>query len=122
MAVARLREACLVHLRARIATPLAPPTDWARASTVTCSCRHCSELNRFLADPTRTTWAYSAAQAERRHLEHSIRDSRCDLDFTTLRRGSPHSLVCTKNQSSHERRVLQRKGDLEVLAQIEDRS
>lgn len=121
MAVARLREACLVHLRARIATPLAPPTDWTRASTVTCSCLYCSELNRFLADPTRATWAYSAAQAERRHLEHSIRDSRCDLDFTTLRRGSPHSLVCTKNQSSYERRVLERKSDLEVLAQIEGR-
>ncbi len=91
-AVARVRAACLAHLRARIAAPLAPPTDWARATTVTCSCRHCSELKRFLADPGRATWTYSAAQPQRSHLEHSIRDSRCDLDFTTLRRGSPHSL------------------------------
>jgi hypothetical protein len=52
-AVTRLRAACLAHLRARIAAPLAPPTDWARATRVTCSCRHCSELNRFLADPAR---------------------------------------------------------------------
>jgi hypothetical protein len=117
-AVARLRAACVAHLRARIAVPLAPPTDWARASSVTCSCRHCSELNRFLADPTRATWIYRAAQAERSHLESSIRHYRCDLDFTTLRRGSPHSLVCTKNQASYERRALQRKDDLEVLAQI----
>jgi hypothetical protein len=106
------------HLRARIAVPLTPPTDWARASSVTCSCRHCSELNRFLADPTRATWTYSAIQAERSHLESSIRHYRCDLDFTTLRRGSPHSLVCIKSQASYERRALQRKDDLEVLAQI----
>ena len=121
MAVARLRAACLAHLRARIAAPLAPPTDWARATTVTCSCRHCSELNRFLADPARATWTYSAAQPHRSHLEHSIRDSRCDLDFTTLRRGSPHSLVCTKNQASYEKRAVQRKNDFEVLTRIEDR-
>jgi hypothetical protein len=57
-----------------------------------------------------------AAQAERSHLESSIRHFRCDLDFTTLRRGSPHSLVCTKNQASYERRALQRKDDLEALA------
>src|SRR5208337_1531066 len=31
-AVARLRAACLAHLRARIALPLAPPADWTRAS------------------------------------------------------------------------------------------
>jgi hypothetical protein len=121
-AFARLRAACVAHLRARIAVPLAPPTDWARASSVTCSCRHCSELNRFLADPTLATWTYSAVQAERSHLESSIRHYRCDLDFTTLRRGSPHSLVCTKNQASYERRALQRKDDLEVVAQIENRS
>ena len=118
-AVARLRAACVAHLRARIAVPLAPPTDWARASSVTCSCRHCSELNRFLADPTLASWTYSAVQAERSHLESSIRHYRCDLDFTTLRRGSPRSLVCTKNQASYERSALQRKDDLEVVAQIE---
>jgi hypothetical protein len=121
-AVARLRAAGVAHLHARIAVPLAPPTDWARASLVSCSCRHCSELNRFLADPTRATWAHRAAQAERSHLESSIRHHRCDLDFTTLRRDSPHSLVCTKNQASYERRGLQRKEDLEVLAQIENRA
>jgi hypothetical protein len=118
-AVASLRAACVAHLRGRIAAPLAPPDDWARASGVTRSCRYCSELNRFLADPARATWAYRAAQTERRHLEDSIRAGGCDLDVTTIRRGSPHSLVCTKNQASYERRVLQRKNDLEVLAQIE---
>jgi predicted 2-oxoglutarate/Fe(II)-dependent dioxygenase YbiX len=119
-AVVRLRTACLAHLHARIAAPLAPPRDWRRASTLTCTCRRCGELSRFLADPTREAWSFKAVQTDRSHLENTIAHSNCDLDLETLRRGSPHSLVCTKNQASYERRAQQRKKDLADLARIED--
>ena len=49
---ARLRAAGLTHLRARIAEPLAPPSDWRRASQLPCRCPHCQELARYLDDPT----------------------------------------------------------------------
>ena len=120
-AAARLRAACVGHLNARIAEPLAPPDDWARPSRVVCQCLHCGELSRFLADPAHETWSLKAPQADRSHVEDTIRNSGCDLDFTTLRRSSPHSLVCTKNQASYERRAVQRKKDLEDLAKIEGR-
>jgi hypothetical protein len=100
-ALVRLRAACLVQLRTRIALPLAPPSDWTRASTVTCACDHCRELGRFLADPARETWSFKAPQADRTHIENKIRNGTYDLDFITLRRGSPHCLVCTKNQASY---------------------
>jgi predicted 2-oxoglutarate/Fe(II)-dependent dioxygenase YbiX len=119
MALARLRTACLAHLRTRIALPLAPPSDWTRASAVTCACSHCRELGRFLADPGRQTWSFKAPQADRSHLATKIRNDGHDLDFTTLRRGSPHCLVCSKNQASYERRARQRKKDLEDVAQLE---
>ena len=44
----------------RIAEPLEPPRDWARASAIACSCAHCRELSRFLADPDRQRWTFKA--------------------------------------------------------------
>jgi len=117
--LARLRAAALAQLQTRIALPLAPPSDWTRASTLTCSCDHCRELGRFLGDPARETWSFKAPQADRTHVENKILNEGYDLDCTTLRRGSPHSLVCTKNQASYERMARQRKKDLEDVAQIE---
>jgi hypothetical protein len=113
--VIRLREACMAHLRARIAEPLAPPTDWERNSKVTCKCQHCRELGRFLADATAKTWHFKAIQADRSHVEATIRNSDCDLNTATIRRGSPHILECIKNQASYERRARQRKKDLQDL-------
>jgi hypothetical protein len=115
-AIERLRAACIAHLRARIAEPLAPPTDWRRASVLPCHCQHCAELARFLDDPERQTWVLKAVQADRSHVEDSIRRAESDLDTMTDRRGRPYSLICTKNQASYERRAKQRRQDLKDLA------
>jgi len=116
--VERLRAACLDHLRARAAEPLAPPADFARPCALACSCNYCADLGRFLADAARREWMLKAAEPHRRHVEASVRQSRCDLDLATRRQGSPHSLVATKNQASYERRVVQRKTDLADLARL----
>ncbi len=117
-AVDRLHAACLAHLRARIAEPLAPPGDWRRPSAVGCNCQHCTELGRFLSDPVRETWVFKAAQIHRNHVEESIRKARCDVDTITERRGSPHGLICTKNQASYQRRARQRVEDTANLAAL----
>jgi len=114
----KLRTACLAHLRARVAEPLAPPTDWARRADFSCRCPRCSELARFLTDSERRTWVFKAAEADRRHVEDTIKGACCDVDVTTDRRGRPYSLVCTKNQASYERRAKQRTGDLKNLARL----
>jgi len=118
-AVQRLRVVCLDHLRARIAQPLEAPQDWRRANALACSCRHCAELGRFLADPERRMWTFKAAEAERGHVKGTITRARCDLDLTTDKRGRPYTLVCTKNQASYDRRAKQRKQDLEDLARLD---
>ncbi len=114
--IEQLRAACVAHLRARIAEPLGAPADWRRTSALPCHCRNCTELARFLADSERRTWVLKAAEAERNHVEGSIRQAGSDLDTMTDRRGRPYSLVCTKNQASYERRAKQRRQDLKVLA------
>jgi predicted 2-oxoglutarate/Fe(II)-dependent dioxygenase YbiX len=117
-AVQRLRDTCLAHLRARIAEPLAPPNDRSRASALSCQCRHCAELSRFLADPEREAWAFKAVEADRSHVEQTIQRAHCDVDVTTDRRGRPYTLVCTKNQASYDRRAKQRRKDLEDVIHL----
>jgi len=119
-AIGKLQTACLTHLRARIAEPLAPPADWSRTAAFTCRCPRCSELACFLADPERKTWVLKAAEADRSHVEGTLKGAHCDVDITTDRRGRPYSLVCTKNQASYERRAKQRKKDLENLERLTD--
>jgi predicted 2-oxoglutarate/Fe(II)-dependent dioxygenase YbiX len=118
-AVRRLAAAGLEHLRARIAEPLEPPRDFARANDIACQCAPCGELGRFLADPLQKAWTYKAAEACRRHVEDSVRRARADLDLATDTRGRPYTLVCTKNQASYLRRTEQRRKDLDCQARLE---
>jgi hypothetical protein len=117
-AVGRLREASLDHLRKRIALPLEAPRDWTRANTLTCKCSDCRGLGAFLVAPDQQQWRLKAVQDRRSHVEQSVRSAACDLDLTTERRGSPHTLVAAKNQASYERRAKQRRQDLEHVSAL----
>jgi hypothetical protein len=110
--VQRLRAACVVHLEARIALPLEAPTDWRRDNTIGCTCKDCQALKVFLGHASQKVWIFAAAEARRRHVEATIRAARSDLNTATERRGSPHKLICTKNQASYERRCAERENDL----------
>lgn len=118
-AVEILRNACMEHLRNRIAKELAPPADWTRPSSIHCECADCTELSTFLANPKRESWDFRAAEQRRRHVSSSINTNNCDLDCRTDKNGRPYGLVCTKNQASYERRVQQRQEDLDNLALLE---
>ncbi len=114
----RLRAAALDHLHARSSLDLAPPADWRREARMSCRCEHCLALGRFLQSADQEVWRLKAREADRRHVEDSIRQGRHDIDCSTERTGSPHVLVCTKNQASYERRVAQRRADLDDLTRL----
>jgi len=117
-AVRQLREACLEHLQRRIARPLQAPSDWARDNRVKCDCADCRGLGAFLIDPVERQWHLKAVQDRRSHVADSARNGRCDLDLTTVKRGSPHTLVATKNQATYEGLSKQRREDLEQMAAL----
>jgi predicted 2-oxoglutarate/Fe(II)-dependent dioxygenase YbiX len=117
-AVRQLHAACATHLDRRIALALEPPGDWRRDDTLGCTCQDCAALGRFLADAAQPTWVFAAVAHRRGHVEETIRKSRCDVDFTTEKRGSPHRLVCTKNQASYQRRCAQRAEDLQLRTKL----
>ncbi|MCW8137586.1 MAG: 2OG-Fe(II) oxygenase [Planctomycetota bacterium] len=114
-----LRAEVADHLRARVALPLEPPADAARSTTgLSCKCDDCQDLRTFLNDRRQLTWTLRAAEARRRHVQDAARGAKADLAFRTERKGSPHSLVCTKTQASYEARVAQREADLTALAKL----
>jgi hypothetical protein len=117
-AVQRLRDTCLAHLDARIALPLAAPVDWQRNDSVSCTCRDCHALAAYLRNASQQVWTFPAAEPRRRHVESTIQTSRCDVNTATQRRGSPHQLICTKNQASYERRRKQRIHDIDQRASL----
>ncbi len=117
-AVERLRAVVVSHLQARIALDLEPPADWRRDSQIPCKCKDCAELRNFLDNPAQPSWEFKAAEGRRQHLEHAIKQQKCDLDISTARKSRPYSLVCNKNQASYQRRVTQRENDLNMLASL----
>jgi len=86
--------------------------SWRRSSGIRCNCQECRTLARFLDSRTESIWHPKAAQQVRDHVEQSIGQNHLDLDCTTDKRGRPYTVICTKNQASHERRVRQREKDL----------
>ena len=68
------------------------------------------------ARSARSCWRCKAAEAARKHVLLSIRGADSDVDSVIDQSGRPYALVCTKNQASYERRVVQRQQDLEDLA------
>jgi hypothetical protein len=68
--------------------------------------------------PDQQRWRLKAVQHRRTHVEQIVRSAECDLDLATERRGSPHTLVATKNRASYERRAKQRRQDLEHVSAL----
>ena len=104
-ALSRWLASCREQLEALTANLPQEPTDFRRAADVTCKCAECDELNRFLADPRESEHRFRVKEERRKHLQLSIREGECDLNFTTERTGSPHTLVCTKTTASYQARL-----------------
>ena len=116
--VTKLQAAVIAHINVRVMMTLEPPTDWRRDNKISCLCSDCKAFKLFLDEPTQPKWQLKAVEARRRHVEATIQRHQSDVICSTLRVGSPHTLVCTKNQASYLRRVEQRNRDLTVLASL----
>lgn len=99
-------------LLARSAAPPEQPRDWVIETRIACGCEHCARLQAFCADPADTTVRFRMRQDLRSHVESTIETGRLDIDCQTERRGSPHTLICTKNRATYERRCAQYADDI----------
>jgi hypothetical protein len=104
-ALATWIKTCREKLEALTAKEPEPPADFRREAKVNCKCADCAELKRFLEDPREPSHRFSVRQDRRNHLTQNIRDGKCDLDLRTDTKGSPQTLVCTKNTASFQERL-----------------
>ena len=95
-----------------------PPADFRRAAPLSCKCADCAELSKFLNDPHTKEHRFRAKEDRRRHLEFCIKEKHIDLDLTTARVGTPHTLVCTKNSASYDAQRLKFQQEQEYLATL----
>ncbi len=111
-AVARWVASCREQLEALTAQRPQPPADYRREAPFNSKDPDLVELKRFLENPTEAEHRFSVRQDRRDRLESTIKGHNCDLDFTTERTRSPHTLVCTKNTASYEARLKTYHDDL----------
>jgi hypothetical protein len=117
-AIGRWLSACRGELERRTAEAPLPPRDYRRDDKLSCRCRDCRELSSFLANPDQREHRFSVAKERRRHLHSIIDGNHCDPTHETKRRGSPHTLVCTKTTGSYERARSAYERDLQNLSRL----
>lgn len=116
----QLLHHCLAELRTLTATPIEPPANWTRDAKVDCECAECKELSEFLRSPTEQVRRFPRRKELRQHLHAQIDRHKLDLTHVTERKGSPQTLICTKNQATYKRRLAQFQLDTQLLQDLED--
>ncbi len=121
-------------LAAEVARPLDPYPDWTRPCpsveppkpephryyqpSNAKSTQALAELSAFMADPAAQTHEFRYAQDVRSALETFIQQRFLDLDHSTIRKGTPHTLACTKNDNSYHHALALREKDEMLLATL----
>jgi hypothetical protein len=118
-AVTRLWQHCVDFLIARSGNPPTAPTDWRQNIQLSCSCVDCRELQAFVLDPVAQVHRFRVRQDRRQHLHGMIDRHGLDMTHVTERKGSPQTLVCTKDRRSYRRRCEQYRQDIDALATLE---
>ncbi len=115
----QLLQYCIGELKARTAVPVIMPQNWTQDITLSCTCPDCQELQQFLKQPTEQIYRFRVRKDRRQHLHQQIDKYHCDMTHETERKGSPQTLVCTKNRSSYENRQKQWEIDNELLKELQ---
>ncbi len=102
-------------LLSRSAVPPQAPRDWTIPADLACDCEPCLQLAAFCGDPDAQVGRFPLRNDLRGHLHRQIDHHRLDMSHVTERRGSPYTLVCTKNRASHKRRLKEYAEDADLM-------
>ncbi|MEM6526218.1 MAG: hypothetical protein AAF693_20660 [Bacteroidota bacterium] len=95
-------------LKEHLATPLVEPRDWVQNVKLPCSRADCEELQAFLLHPEAKVHRFRVNKERRQYLHQLIERHNLDMNHVTERKGSPHTLVCTKTRRTWEKLKKQR--------------
>lgn len=93
------------YIRGYVQMEPARPRDWIR-DRKGCGCSDCDRLDQFLIDPRREIGEFAMAEKRRNHLSRRLSDyfgKSDEYDLTTIRAGSPHTLVVRKTERGWRR-------------------
>ncbi len=109
---------CIAELEKLTEKPVEEPKDWTQNIKLKCSCADCKELQQFLLDPKEKVHRFSVRKDRRQHLHQVINSHGCDMDHVTERKGSPQTLVCTKNRATFHRLTKEFADNTELLKEM----
>ena len=112
-----LRAACVRFLQEEISVDITPPDHWRQDVLLDCRCGDCAALQSFILADARVG-RFPLAKQRRQHLHRQIDAKMCDMAHVTERKGSPFTLVCTKNRASYEKKAQGRAEDEAYLAAL----
>lgn len=115
----KLLKHCTLEVQNARSKPVEKPKDWFQDIKIACDCVDCQKLNAFLKDPNEKVHRFSVRKDRRQHLHQKITSYKCDMTHVTDRKGSPQTLVCTKNIDSYNTKKKQEKLDLVFLDELE---
>lgn len=95
-----------------------PPRDWRQEATVSCRCEDCRELQVFVRDPVERVHGFRVRKDRRQHLHGTIEQHGLEMTHVTDRKGSPQTLVCTKDRRGYKKRCEQYRQDVAALAAL----
>ena len=114
----QLLQHCIAELERLTAKPVEEPKDWAQDVKISCACADCRELQQFLRDPQEKVHRFRVAKPRRQHLHRQIDSCGCDMTHATDRRGTPQTLVCTKNRASYDRKTAEFAANVQMLTEL----
>ena len=111
------RQSVDILLR-RSSTPPEKPSNWTIDADIPCTSDLRAELQAFCLNPNRRTQSFRVAKDLRRHIQQTIDVLDLDINYVTVRKGSPYRLKCTKNRYSHKRRLAKYSEDISYIERL----
>ncbi len=96
-----------------------PASDWGRRLHPS-ETDLIEELARFMGDPQAPRHDFKRPQDARSFLEDFIQRNFLDLDRTTVKQGTPHTLRVAKNDASYRHALELRRRDKQLLAKLRE--
>ncbi len=98
------------------AEPPRSDSDWSIVVPLSCHCALCAKLSAFLSHPQMTRFEWPLAKDRRQHIHHILDGHHLPVSHETTRRGSPFTLVLTKQPVLFQHAAALRKKQQEFLA------
>lgn len=121
-ATTRLWKHCAEFLLRRSGNPPESPKDWRQDVNLSCACVDCRELQVFTLAPAEQTHRFRLRKDRRQHLHQIIEKHNLDMIHVTERKGSPQTLVCTKDRRGYKRRCEEYRKDIAALTALKNQA